>query len=161
MSDGVLSALPFSVKSSQDVMTGSAIVSTTETVNGLLILKKDRLVIQWRRARTTSHMGGLESRVDKEFDDVQEIVVPLEKVAGAQVRKTWWGAPRLSLTASDLRAFEALAGESGMRAGHPAELTLGVRRKDRLNAREFAAELSLAIAQHQLDNPDERTALTP
>jgi hypothetical protein len=34
---------------------------------------------------------------------------------------------------------------------HPAELVLGIRRRDRLQAMEFAAELALALAERSSD----------
>ncbi len=142
-------ALPFTLRRSSDVITGSAITSTTETVHGLLRLEGDRLVVQWRAARKIDHFGG-EIRTDEELDAVREVEIPLEAVAGAGVRRRWWGwpaAPRLVLTAADLRAFDILTGPEGLRLSHPAELVLRLRRGDRLAAEEFTAELTLCLAQ--------------
>jgi hypothetical protein len=63
------------------------------------------------------------------------------------VRRRWWDGDRLVLTAADLRAFEVVSGEAGLRLGHPAELVVKLRRRDRLAAEEFAAELALALAE--------------
>jgi hypothetical protein len=144
-------ALPFTLKKSDDTFSGSGMTTTTETVHGLLFLDAERLVIQWRRARKTDHIG-LEMRSDEEVEAVREIVIPLSGLAGAALRRRWWEslfAPRLVLTASDLRAFEDVAGPHGLGLGHPAELVLKLRRADALAGAEFAAELELAMAELQ------------
>jgi hypothetical protein len=56
------------------------------------------------------------------------------------------------LTATNLTAFEEVAGHSGLQLDHPAELVLRLRRSDRLAAEEFSAELALAIAEHGLSD---------
>jgi len=129
--------LPFRLRRSDEVAGEEEYTSTTETVHGLLRLEGDRLVIQWRLARETERMGS-EYRTDKEVEPVREVVVPLQGVAGAVVRRRWWEAltgPRIVLTAADLRAFEAVTGEAGLRLDHPAELTLRLRRRDQAVAR--------------------------
>jgi hypothetical protein len=141
--------LPFTLKRSRDVLGAAEITTTTETVHGLLYLDGERLVIQWRLARKIETLGE-EIRTDEEFEDVRQVVVPLEAVAGATVRRAWWrlwSAPLLVLRAVDLRAFEKVTGEGGLRLAHPAELVLRLRRSDRLAAEEFSAELALAVAQ--------------
>lgn len=151
-------ALPFTLKRSQDVLGAGSITSTTETIHGLLRLDGDRVRIQWRLGRRTDRIGG-EIRTDQEFEAVRDIVVPLEGVAGAVVRRRWWEvfrAPRLILTAADLQAFEEVAGEGGLRLEHPAELVVKLRRSDRMLAEEFAAELVLAVAERSLERHQER-----
>jgi hypothetical protein len=145
-------ALPFSLRRSSDVIAAGTITSTTETVHGLLRLDEDRLVVQWRVSRKIDFIGG-EIRTDEELKAVREATLPLAAVAGAAVRRPWWGlaaSPRLVLTAADLRAFEPLTGPDGLGLAHPAELVLRLRRGDRLPAEEFAAELALALAQQVL-----------
>ncbi|MCA9738373.1 MAG: hypothetical protein KC645_12180 [Gemmatimonadetes bacterium] len=125
-------------------------ISTQETVHGLLRLADGHVTIEWRRARKTDHIGGT-IRTDREVEAVRAVRVPLERVAGAHVppgRLRWWVRPRLVLVAADLGAFEAFAGEGGLALDHPGELILPVRRRDRLRAEEFAAELALALAEH-------------
>jgi len=154
-------ALPFLLKRGADVFSGEGMTTTTETVHGLLRLENDRLTIQWRVGRKTEHLGS-EIRTDQEVEPVQETVVPLRGVAGAVVRRRWWDwmlGPRLVLTAADLAAFEGLAGQGGLSLDHPAELVLRLRRKDRLAAEEFGAELALAIAALEISAPPERPAL--
>jgi hypothetical protein len=151
-------SLPFTLKRSQDVLGASFITTTTELIHGLLRLDGDRVVIQWRLGRKTEHIGG-EIRTDREYEAVREVVVPLEAVAGATVRRRWWerfGAPKLVLTGADLQAFEEVAGEDGLRFEHPAELVVRVRRRDRMLAEEFAAELVLAVAERSLERHQER-----
>ncbi len=123
--------------------------TTTETVHGLLHLDGERLTIQWRLGRKTQHLGA-EIRTDEEFEAVRQVVIPLEAVVGAGVRRRWWqllSGPRLVLRAADLQAFEEVTGEGGLRLAHPAELVLRLRRSDRLAAEEFSAELALAVAE--------------
>jgi hypothetical protein len=151
-------ALPFTLKRSRDVLGAGSITSTTETIHGLLRLDGNRVLIQWRLGRRTEHIGG-EIRTDQEFEAVREVVVPLEAVAGAVVRRRWWEvfrAPRLVLTGADLQAFEEVAGEEGLRLEHPAELVVKLRRSHRMLAEEFAAELVLAVAERSLERHQER-----
>ena len=143
-------ALPFTLKRSKDEFGGVSLTSTTETVHGLLRLEGDRLVIQWRLARHTEHMGA-GYRTDDEMEAVREEDVPLSAVAGAYVRRRrwweFWKGPQLVLNATDLRAFDEIVGEEGLRLSHPAEMVVGLRRTDRMLAEEFTAELTLAVAE--------------
>ena len=142
-------ALPFTLKRSKDEFSAASLTSTTETVHGLLRLDGDRLVIQWRLARHTEHMG-VEFRTDEELEAVREVVIPMEAVARAFVRRRWWEwwkGPQLVLTATDLQAFDEVVGEEGLRLSHPAEMVVGLRRRDRMLAEEFTAELTLAVAE--------------
>lgn len=151
--------VPFHFKRSQDVLGAGSITSTTETVHGLLRLDGDRLVVQWRLARETAHLGGTEMRTDQELEAVREVVLPLEVLAGAQVRRSRWlffRSPQVVLTAADLQAFEEVAGEGGLRLKHPAELVVRVQRSDQLLAEEFSAELALAVAERALERHESR-----
>lgn len=155
-------ALPFLLKRGDDVFTGTGMTSTREIVHGLLRLEGDRLYIQWRVGKTTDHMGAMEMRTEHQVEPVREIVVPLRGVAGAAVRRRWWDrltGPRLVLTASDLNAFEELAGQEGLKLDHPAELVLRLRRSDRLPAEEFCAELAMALAARQLRDSHDRQVI--
>jgi hypothetical protein len=81
------------------------------------------------------------------------VTIPLEGVASAEVRSPWWKFGEgtiLVLTAADLRAFERLTGDAGLRLDHPAELVLRIRKADRPSAREFTSELELAQAERAL-----------
>lgn len=145
-------ALPFTLRKSKDVFSGSVITTTTETVHGLLHLSEDHLLVQWRLARKTDHLGG-EIRSEEELETVRQVTVPLNGIAGAVVRHRWWEWPRgsrLVLTASDLSAFEEVAGQAGLKMAHPAQLVVKVARRDRLAAEEFAAEVTLAIVQESV-----------
>jgi hypothetical protein len=138
-----------------------SVTTTREIAHGLLRLEEDRLVIQWRLARTTEVVGNV-IRTDREVDPVQEVVVPLSGLAGAFVQRGWirfLTGPRLVLTAADLVAFEDMAGEAGLKLDHPAEIVLRIRRSDVLAAEEFAAELALALAQRSLGDGDSPPAL--
>jgi hypothetical protein len=142
------SALPFTLRRSDDVMGASEMTTTTETVHGLLKLDAETLTIQWRLARRTDRLGS-EIRIDREVESVREVVVPLMALAGAVVRRRWWDwppGPRMVITAADLLALEGLTGPEGLRLAHPAELVLRIRRRDRVAAEEFAADVTLSLA---------------
>lgn len=158
---GISSALPFKLRRSSDVISGGGITTTTETVHGLLRLDKEELVIQWRLARKTDHLGG-EIRSDEELEAVREARIPLRSLSGAVVKNPWWPWPsalRFEITASDLVAFQEVAGQAGLRMAHPAQLALGVARRDRLAAQEFAADLTLMVAERALAAFSDRRSL--
>ena len=152
-------ALPFTLRRSEDVIGKNELTSTREIVHGLLRLDGERLLIQWRTSRATDRVGP-EIRTDRELDPVREIVLPLSVLASAEVRRSWMQWPpgsRLVLTAADLRAFEHVAGESGLRLTHPAELVIPLRSAERMAALEFAGEVELALADRALraaERPD-------
>lgn len=134
------------------------ITQTTETIHGLLRLDGERLLIQWRTSRETNRVGA-EIRSDHELEPVREIELPLSALASAKVRWSWraWPpGPILVLTAADLRAFEHVAGISGLKLDHPAELVLRLRRDDRVAAHDFAGELEMALADRALDAAEQR-----
>ena len=141
-------AFPFTFRRSHDVVGLMEILSTRETVHGLLRLDGDRLVLQWRVSRATDRVGD-EIRTDTEHEPVREVVLRLSDVASVAVRWHWGWPPgrRLVLTAADLRAFEEITGAAGLGLDHPAELMLPVRRKELASAEEFSAELAVAIAE--------------
>ena len=143
-------AVPFTLKRSSDLWDAEGgYQSRTETAHGLVRLEADRLVFQWRLAVQTEVYGETyETR--EEIEPVKEIVIPLDNVAGAVVpERPWWSlaGPKLVITASDLLAFEKIAGQQGLKLKHPAKLVLRINRGDRLIAQEFAAELALAVAR--------------
>jgi hypothetical protein len=149
-------ALPFTLRRSQDVVGHDSSARTTERVHGLLRVERDTMILQWQVSRTVQHVGwrqGWESRTDEETEPVQEVEIPMSALSGAEVRWSWWRWPpgyRLVLTGADLRAFESIRGLDGFRRSHPAQLELGVRHSDHLAAREFAGELELAVAERAL-----------
>lgn len=157
-------ALPFVLRRTHDVVSGREVTSTREQLHGLLHLDGEKLVIQWRTTREISHVGR-EIRTDRELAPIREVAVPLSGLSGARVRRIWrhWRFVEvLVLTASDLRAFDVLTGDSevpGLVLEHPAEIVLEVRRSDRPLVREFVSELRLAIseqllASYELDAPE-------
>jgi hypothetical protein len=156
-------ALPFLLRRSHDDIGVLEITSTTEKILGLLRLEADRLLIQWRLARSTDRVG-MAIRTEHEIEPVQEAAIPLAALAGATVRWLWWRwlpGPYLVLTAADLRAFEEIAGTAALRLAHPAELAVRVRRSDRTAAVEFASYLELAVAEHALRAAEEEGSLPP
>ena len=152
----VRAAVPFVLKRGDDVMTSTSVESTRETIHGVLRLESERIVLQWRLDRKTEVMGGSGIHTDQEFEPVREVEVPLDGVAGAVVRAgwlSWFVGLKLVLTASDLAAFDVVAGGEGLRMDHPAQLHVGLRRRDRLLAEEFCAELALVLAERSLPGP--------
>lgn len=149
-------ALPFTLRRSDDVVGATEVTSTRETVHGLLLLDGDRLVVQWRVARRIERVGW-EIRSDNELEPVREFVIPLRGLASVGIRSPWWPfgrKARLVLTAADLRTFEGLVGRDGFQLSHPAELVLGIGARDRAAAREFGAELELALAELALQRAE-------
>ncbi len=156
------SALPFHLSRSSQVIAAGEVRQTTERIDGLLRLDGDRLVVQWRAARRTQLYGTV-TREDQELDPVREVCLALNALAGAEVRAGGWHrlAPRIVLTAADLWAFDEVAGATGLRLDHPATLVLAIQRSDRLLAREFAADLNLAVAEGALRGGEARAPLPP
>lgn len=144
-----VAALPFSFARSSDAIKGAVYTSTSETVHGLLRVEEERLVIQWRVTRTTERMGGGYESND-EMEPVREVAAPLAHIAAAELRPgRLFSPPRLILTASDLRAFEGVAGPTGLAMDHPGELVLTIDKRHAAAAREFAADLEMAISEHR------------
>ncbi|MDE2720156.1 MAG: hypothetical protein F4X22_13095 [Gemmatimonadales bacterium] len=158
------SAVPFTLKRSSDLWDAhGGYESTTETAHGLVRLEADQLVIQWRIAVQTEKMGDT-WETSETIEPVKEIVIPLAKVAGAAVPpRRWWHirGPRLVIAASDLLAFEKIAGEQGLKLKHPAKMVLRIKRPDRLLAEEFAAELSLAMVRLPADPAENEQLASP
>lgn len=156
-------ALPFSFTRTSDAIKGAVYTSTSESVHGLLRVEEERLVFQWRVTRTTAHMGsGYESK--DETEPVREVSVPLAQIAAAELRPArLFSAPRLVLRASDLRAFEGVAGPTGLSMDHPGELVLTIDKRHAAAAREFAADLAMAISEHlmRLAEDGSRPRLSP
>jgi hypothetical protein len=151
-----LAALPFTLRRSSDVVGSMEIATTRETVHGLLRFSGEGLAVQWRRSFSTDRIGN-EIRTDREIEEVRELFLPIRGLAGAAVRWIWrrWPPGRyLVITAADLRAFEGLAGLSGLQLDHPAELVLRIDRGQSLQAREFAGEIELALAERALREAD-------
>ena len=156
-------AFPFVLRRSKDEVGVFEITSMSETVHGVLRLEDDRLAFQWRVSRSTDVVG-FEIRTDRELEPVREEELPLSALAGATVRWRWFRWPPgryLVLTAADLRAFEAVGGEAGLKLDHPAELEIKIRRADRTAAAEFAGELNLAIAERALAAAEAARGLAP
>jgi hypothetical protein len=143
--------MPFVLVRQQQVV-GREITTTTENIHGLILVADNCVRLQWRVLRATARVGR-EIRTDVELDRVSEVELPLQAIANVEVRSKWWsrfgfpGGTVLILRAADMRAFEAVAGTAGLVLAHPAELVIPVRREDGMTAREFAAEVTLALAE--------------
>ncbi len=154
-------ALPFELSRSDQVI-GAEYRAITETVRGLLVLHDGQLTVQWRRERTTDRYG-TEVRSDRELEPVRATTVPLIALATARVERRWFRrGVQVVITAADLAAFDAIAGQDGLQLEHPGELRLPVAASARREADAFASELELAIAELALSRAEStRPALAP
>ena len=146
-------AFPFVLRRSEQVAGLKETTSTKEKVHGLLRLEGDSLSFQWQVVRVTDHIRWGRTHTDRELGSIGDAEVPLSSIASAEVRWSWlrWPpGPFLILTATDLRAFESIAGEGVLRLSHPAELAIRVGSAARGSAREFASELEAALADRKL-----------
>jgi len=149
--------LPFRIKRGDSVIKNGTVTTTNETIDGLLRLEEHHLVVQWRLERTTDLVGP-EIRSDRALEPVREAIVPLSGLATCTVRGSWWpwsSSIKVVLTASDMQAFEAVAGPRGLQLSHPAELIIAVRAQDRMAAREFASDVELAVATLSMKRAEE------
>lgn len=156
-------AVPFLIRRDHSVIRGPEITATREDSHGVLRLDGPRLVAQWSTVREVSRVGST-IRVDRDLGPVRDVSLPLGGLAGARVRwrlLPWPPRWQLVLHAADLQAFRALADQAGLPLDHPAELVLDIRRADRTLAREFAAELELALAEAALEAAERVDPLLP
>lgn len=155
-----IAALPFAVQRRNDVLVRpgadanarTSVTSTEETVEGLLILEGDHLVVQWRVARKVQHVGA-EIRSNTEIEPIQEVVLPLTGIARAKLRwklRRWRRRWQVVVTAADLRTFEPLGGVGDLQLAHAGQMILDVRSADRDAAAEFVKELDYALAEDTL-----------
>jgi hypothetical protein len=156
-----MTSLQFTLRRSEDIVGVTEITSTRETVHGLMRVEGENLIIQWRVARSTDRVG-MVIKTEREMEPVREVVVPLAALASARFGWRWRWPPgrRFILTASDLRAFEPLS-TAGFELDNPTELAVGIRRPDRLAAREFAGDLDLALAERAVAAAEQRPELPP
>ena len=155
--------VPFHIRRDHTVIRGPEITATRDDSHGLLRLDGQRLVAQWTTVRETTRVGST-MQADRELGPVQSLSLPLLGLASARVRwRVFPWPPRwqLLLQAADLQAFRALADEAGLPLDHPAELVLDLRRIDRGLARQFAAELDLALAEAALEAAERADAFLP
>ena len=158
------SALPFVITRSREEASGPEVIAVREELHGLLRVEGTSLVVQWRLSRERQRVGR-EGAGQREQEPVREVAIPLAALANARVQRTgrWWSKKQtaLVLTASDLRAFEPLAGTGGPTPEHPGELLVPIRDEDQEAARSFTTELEMALAEHTLralDADVDRTA---
>lgn len=144
-------ALPFTVRRKKDVINFFGITSTHETMRGLLRVEGDKVVLQWRTERKIDRVGWTLG-TEREFDAVREVTLPVSVIADATVHSHWWWPFRkyLVLTGVDLRAFETLLIDEALPIAHPAELVVRIDRGASANAREFATELRLVLADRAI-----------
>jgi hypothetical protein len=118
------------------------------TVHGLVATEAHGLVLEYT---ATENFFGVKPTVDT---GIRTLTIPWADVQSIVYRRRYWGwgPGSLVLQTRSLRALD------GMPAAQGNELTVQVRRADRLAARELAASVELALAEHRLrafDVPDE------
>ncbi len=139
-------ALPFVLTRTEQVF-GAEYRVIEETLQGLLVLQGEQLTVQWRREQQTNRYGE-EIRSDRAIDAVRTTAVPLTALTSARLDERWWRRQSsLVITASDLAAFDGVAGADGLQLDHPGELRVPVARAAREQARSFVNELEYALAE--------------
>jgi hypothetical protein len=117
------------------------------TVHGLVSTEADGLVLEYT---ATENYFGIKPTVDT---GVRTLTIPWTEIQSLVYRRRYWGLGpgSLVLQTRTLRALD------GVPAAKGNELTLQVRRADRLTARELSASVELALAERRLlafDAPD-------
>lgn len=141
-------SVPFNVSSYTKSADGLLIV------RGVLATEADGLVLEYT---ATENYFGVKPTVDT---GIRTLEIPWREVQSLTYRRRYWGLGpgALVLQTRSLRALD------GMPAAQGNELMVQVRRAGRLAARELAANVELALAEHRLqafDAPASRTALPP
>jgi hypothetical protein len=109
-------------------------------VDGLLTLDGDALLLQYRvRDKAAAYDSG-----------VRELRVPLEGVESVEVRRRWFGSPRVVIRVRDLRLLATLPGSRG------GELALQVARHELPAAQDLASTVALRAAERALGAGSER-----
>jgi hypothetical protein len=132
-----LPRLRFTVPGAAGVHTGEGgrpVTLWIPEVEGLLTVEGDTLLLQYRvRDKAAAYDSG-----------VRELRVPFEGVEAIEVRRRWFGLPRVVIRVSDLRLLEMLPG-----ARH-GELALQVARHDLPVAQDLASTVALRAAERAL-----------
>lgn len=137
-------AVPFRLSRSGGARTadGRGWASVQWVDEGLVRLEGAELVLQSRL--TTTEVRGVVRTVEP--GPLREVRIPVAAIRSARLTRAWW-RPRLEIAAADLRGFEGAPGLAGDR------IVLPVPRRERAEAADLAATLSLAAAERRLDAP--------
>jgi hypothetical protein len=123
----------------------------TVTVRGVLRTEPDGLVLEFRRSE-------FDYASARKEDAIQSVHLPWTEIQSLAYRKRFLLGGVLHLRTRTLRALEGVPRADG------SEMSLAVARRDRMAARELAAEVELHLAEQRiaaLESPAPRSALPP
>jgi hypothetical protein len=122
------------------------------TVRGVLRTEEDGLAIEFRRSE---HSYGVKPAKE---DEIRTLVIPWPEIQSLTYRPRFLMVGALVLRTRSLRALDGLPHAQG------TELLIPVARRDRLNARELAVTVELALAEARLvalESPSAPPSLPP
>lgn len=124
------------------------------TVEGMLHLEGDQLVLEWAMTRTTQEVSILGVKDESEAFDPEEAFVPLDWLASVALAGGIL-SPRLELRGRGLRVFEGIPGAKG------ATLPLHYARSDRMVAVALVRAIEAERQVERLTGSDEVPLLEP
>jgi hypothetical protein len=122
------------------------------TVRGVLRTEEDGLALEFRRSE---HSYGVKPSRE---DEIRTIVIPWSEIQSLTYRPRFLLVGAITLRTRSLRALDGVPSAQG------TELLIPVARRDRLNARELAVNVELALAEARLaalEAPSARPSLPP
>jgi len=137
--------LPFRIKlPTQDTVDLTTVREVVTTVEGMLHLEGDQLVLEWAMTRTTQEVSVLGVKDESEAFDPEEAVLPLEWLVSVALEGGIL-SPRLELRGRGMRVFEGIPGAKG------ATLALHYSRGDRMVAVAMHRTITAALQAPKLD----------
>jgi hypothetical protein len=147
--------LPFRIKlPTQDTVEMTTVREVVTTVEGMLHLEGDHLVLEWAMTQTTQEVSVLGVKDESEVFDPEEAFIPLDWLASVALAGGIL-SPRLELRGRGLRVFEGIPGAKG------ATLPLHYARGDRMVAVAMVRAIESALTRGTLGNTDEVPQLEP
>lgn len=122
------------------------------TVRGVVRTEEDGLALEFRRSE---HSYGV--KPSKE-DEIRSIVIPWPEIQSLTYRPRFLLLGAMVLRTRTLRALDGIPNAQG------TELLIPIARRDRMNARELAVNVELALAEARLaalESPSAPPSLPP
>ena len=135
--------VPFSVEHYQLDLQASI------TLRGIVRLEADALVIECRETRTSLNT------LKEESGAVFAVRIPVADLDAVEWSRSWIRGGKLRIRTRTLSALENMPGAVGN------ELTLPVRRRDRLNARGLAVHAALMLSGLELKRLEDGEGTPP